>query len=164
MPRSRRALAALLLLTSLPLAGTAATTAVTFRDLKVAERVAPGLWSHTFSVMPANPVAPASHEQGCQSAQQLQAMMREAVRSPSMQTCPVQFDADTSTHAHGVMHCPAMTIAQLGITVPAMGIPVQIDRIAEQRWEVILQVPATPGGAPAGVWRHVFQRLGDCPR
>jgi hypothetical protein len=130
-----------------------------WRDLK------PGLWSHVFTTTPKNPAVPNRQERGCVSLAQLRTMQRELIRGPgSDQICPVSIQLDTPSTARFTLHCPPITIAQLGIKTPGADLSGRIERTrGEDHWVVSIAMPAVPGSAPASVWRHEYRRLGDCP-
>lgn len=134
-------------------------------DLAILKSAKPGLWQHSFTTIPANPAAPARTEKGCVS----QAMLTEMINQLKAPTgsdaiCDIEMKSDFATRAEGVMHCPPIEIAQLGIKAPGADMPILFEKSGnEEHWVVTVKTPAVPGVTPAATWRHDYRRLGQCP-
>ncbi|WP_420144556.1 hypothetical protein [Sphingobium sp.] len=128
------------------------------------ERPETVLWTYSFTTVPKNPAVPSRQEWGCVSVAQLGEMQRELIRGPgSDQYRPVSIDMNTPSAARFTLHCPPITIPQLGIKAPGADLPGRIERTrGEDHWTVSIIMPGAPGGAPASVWQHEYRRLSDC--
>lgn len=133
-------------------------------DLQVMKSAKPGLWQHSFGVIPANPAVRPYSEKGCISPAAMAEMINQ-MKKPAGQdiTCDIQMQSDFSTKAEGVMRCPPMKIPALGVDAPGADLPIAINKSgSEEHWVVTVKTPAVPGSAPAATWRHEYRRLGAC--
>lgn len=134
-------------------------------DLKVLRDIKPGLWSHSFTTTPKNPGVPNKQEKACVSGAQMQGMLRQSLSVGAQdQMCPMSIESDGVSKASFTLHCPPITIAQLGIKAPGAVMPGDIVRsTGEEHWVASVRTPGVPGVTPAATWRHDYRRLGDCP-
>jgi hypothetical protein len=142
----------------------AASGTVNFADLAVLRDAKPGLWQHSFTTIPTNPVAPARTEKACVSQVTLTAMLDQLKSPGGGRSCDVEMKSNFANKAEGVMHCPGIDIPQAGVHAPGADMPIVFEKIGtEEHWVVTVRVPAVPGNTPAAIWRHEYRRLGQCP-